>query len=264
MSVLTLPEPANWTADWRRLAWLSIVTVAFTTWFVYLAARAVFRGDYLTTIGLGGFVGFPLLSVAALLFVASGLTSLRTCHDTAGTTLRADRTFEWCMYLGMAAAIVGGTVLAVFVPQGAIDLDVSRGWQLFAPVLLVPAVAISALGLISAYKRGGVGYVRLTPAGLDLANILSNDIVEWDDIVQLADHSEEKKTRKAAVLTLKDGNEKIIDGLDFYVPKGAPLYWMIRHYWLNPDDRAELVDGRALERLKTGRFDIDETNAPNS
>jgi hypothetical protein len=93
---------------------------------------------------------------------------------------------------------------------------------------------------------------------------LSNDIVEWDDIVRLADHSKAKKTRKAAVLTLRDGNEKIIDGLDFYVPKGALLYWMIRHYWLNPDERAELVDGRALERLKAGRFDIDETGVSNS
>lgn len=257
MSVLTLPEPTNWTGGQRRVVWMIVGTVVFMSWFCYLAVRAALRGNYLTTIGLGGFVGFPLLAAAALGLVACGLTSLRAGYDHSGTTLRADKVFEWSMYAGMVAAIVGGTVLAVFLPRGAIDLDVSRGWQLFAPILLVPAVVISVRGLFSAYKRGGVGYVRLTPAGLDIANIFSNDIIEWDDVVAITDHSEEKKTRKAIVLGLKDGSEKILDGTDFYVPRGVGLYWMVRHYWLYPDDRTELVDGRALERLKAGRFDVE-------
>ncbi|MET4430822.1 hypothetical protein ABIA65_004133 [Mycolicibacterium sp. 624] len=258
---MPLPEPLNWRDSWHRLAWLSLGTVAFVAWFVYVAGRAAVRGDYLTAVGVGAFVGCPIVLVGMLGYVAGGWTSLRARRDATGTKLVADKIFEWCGYLGFALFIVGGAVLAIFIPRGTIDLDVSRGWQLATPIVLVPAVVFAVRGLLTAYKRGGVGYVKLTPAGLDIANILSNDIVEWDDIVKMVDHSEEKKTRKAAVLSLRDGSERIIDGLDFYVPRGVGLYWMIRHYWLHPDERTELVDGRALERLKAGRFDVETGDA---
>ena len=32
---------------------------------------------------------------------------------------------------------------------------------------------------------------------------------------------------------------------------------MIRHYWKHPENRAELTDGRALERLRNEQFDPD-------
>jgi hypothetical protein len=259
VSILNLPEPTNWVGSWRRIALVIAGTYVFVGWFVYLACRAAVRGDYLTAVGVGTFVGFPIVLVTALGYVAGGWTSLRTGNDATGTKIHADRIFEWSMYLGIASFTVGATLIAIFLPRGMIDLSVTRGWRLAAPIVLVPAVIFAVRGLYTAYKRGGMGYVKLTPAGLDIANIISNDIVEWDDVVAIHDHSEDKKTRKAAVLTLKDGEEKIIDGLDFYVPRGAPLFWMVRHYWLHPDDRTELVDGRALDRLKAGRFEVEES-----
>lgn len=259
MSVLNLPEPVNWLGGRRRLLWLGTAILFLSSGCAFWAARALWRGYYLTTIGLSGIVVPPLLAMLAVLLVDLGRTSLRASHSGTGTTLRPDRAFSACMYAVFVVAIIGGSVLAVFVPTGTLEFPVTRGWRIITPIVLVPAVVIAARGLFSAYRRGGVGYVRLTPAGLDIANIFSNDIVEWDDIEAITDHSEDQKSRKAAVLTLRDGSEKIIDGLDIYVPEGAGLYWMIRHYWLHPDDRTELVDGRALERLQAGRFDVDET-----
>jgi hypothetical protein len=55
---------------------------------------------------------------------------------------------------------------------------------------------------------------------------------------------------------LRDGTEKTIDGAYLYVPNGAGLYWMVRHYWRHPEDRVELIDHRALERLRDGQFDL--------
>jgi hypothetical protein len=257
VSILTLPEPAGWNRSWRTVAWMSAGTVAFVAWFVYVAVRSAFRGHYLTTVGVGAVVAFPLVLVAVMVFVAGGFTSLRAGYDATGTKLRADATFEWTGYLGFVAFIIGGTVLAIFLPRGMIDLSATRGWRLAASILLVPAVVFALRALFTAYKRGGAGYVKLTPAGLDIANIFFTEIVEWDDIVKVADHSEQKKnTRKAIVLGLKDGSERVIDGLDFYVPRGTALYWMIQHYWSHPDDRGELVDGRALQRLEQGRFEV--------
>ncbi|MFA7513234.1 MAG: hypothetical protein WCZ29_22390 [Mycolicibacterium vanbaalenii] len=43
---------------------------------------------------------------------------------------------------------------------------------------------------------------------------------------------------------------------DIYVPGGAGLYWLVRHYWKHPGDREELVDGRAPKRLAEGKFDL--------
>jgi hypothetical protein len=31
---------------------------------------------------------------------------------------------------------------------------------------------------------------------------------------------------------------------------------MVRHYWRHADDRVELTDARALQRLDEGRFDL--------
>jgi len=58
------------------------------------------------------------------------------------------------------------------------------------------------------------------------------------------------------VLCRADGSELVLDGADFYVPKGVGLYWMVYHYWRHPEDRAELADGRALDRLRDERFDV--------
>ncbi len=58
------------------------------------------------------------------------------------------------------------------------------------------------------------------------------------------------------MLCLRDGSEKVIGGLNNYVPTGVALYWLVRHYWKHPEDRIELVDTRAAERLRDGHFDL--------
>lgn len=55
---------------------------------------------------------------------------------------------------------------------------------------------------------------------------------------------------------MKDGHEEIISVADIYLPRGAALYWLVRHYWKHPEDRMELVDDRAAKRLRDGRFDL--------
>jgi hypothetical protein len=54
---------------------------------------------------------------------------------------------------------------------------------------------------------------------------------------------------------LKDKKPIVVKNASGYAPSGAALYWMIRHYCRHPENRAELTDGRALERLRTEQFD---------
>jgi hypothetical protein len=129
--------------------------------------------------------------------------------------------------------------------------------QIFSPALMASAVIVAISGLFTAYRRGGMGYLKLTSTGIENANVAFTKSFAWDDVVKVTDRAETKRTRKAIVLSLQDGSEEIIEGADLYVPRGAALYWMVRHYWHNPEDRPELTDGRALDRLREGRFELD-------
>jgi hypothetical protein len=54
---------------------------------------------------------------------------------------------------------------------------------------------------------------------------------------------------------MQDGSNHVVNAANF-TPHGVALYWMMRHYWRHPEDRIELTDGRALERLRNEDFDI--------
>lgn len=91
---------------------------------------------------------------------------------------------------------------------------------------------------------------------IETVDILTKRVCEWDDVIDVVDHAESRKTRRAVVLRLRDGSEEVIDIADIYLPRGAALYWLVRHYWRHPEDRMELVDSRAPGRLHDGRFDM--------
>ena len=256
MSVLTLPEPANWPAGRRRVTRLNLIFTGFFAVGLFVGARRLLLGDPLAAfVAIALLVPF-ILALIAVQLVSRGHTALRATHEPSGTTLRPDRTFSSLMLVLFGSFIPIGLVVVIFTLTGDLHLFASKRGQTSAVVgmSLVAATAISAL--ITAWRRGGVGYVKLTPSGLDIADIKRTESVAWDHLITVDDHSESNtKTRKAIVLRLRDGTEKTIDGADFYVPNGVGLYWMVRHYWRHADDRVELTDGRALKRLEQGRFD---------
>ena len=201
---------------------------------------------------------FPLTAIAALLLVSLGRTSLRAETDSEGTILRPDRLFSTLMLVGFATVIPSGLVFIVNAPTGRRDNPMSRGYQIFSPMVMALAVVAAVVGLVSVVRRGGIGYLELTPERIDIANMISTKSVDWNDIVDIRDSTDaNRRTRKAIVFRLRDGGDEIVDGADFYVPRGTALYWMTRHYWRHPADRSELTDGRAIERLRDQTFAVD-------
>ena len=196
--------------------------------------------------------------MTALLLVSSGRTSLRAETDSDGILLRADRMFSTLLIVGFTLVVPSGLVFIFCAPTGRLDIPISRGYQIFSPIVMALAVVAAVVGLVSVLRRGGIGYLKLTPEGIDIANIISTKYVDWDDVVDVKDDTDTKRrTRKAIVLCFQDGSEEIVDGADFYVPQGIALYWMVRHYWRHPDDRSELTDGRALARLRDEQFAVE-------
>lgn len=257
MSVLTLPEPKGWRYGGRTFRWALLGWFVFNALILYWGVAATLRGHYLTTVVTIGWAALIVATGAALMLASFGKTSLRATDDSTGTKVLPDRRFSALCFAGFAALIPSGVLFVIFTPMGDIDIPMSRGMQIFSPVLMGSAVVVAVVTLISAWRRGGMGYLKLTPVGIDNANVAFTMSFAWDDIVNVADSAETKRTRKAIVLCLRDGSEEIIGGADLYVPRGAALYWMVRHYWRNPQDRSELTDGRALDRLREGRFELD-------
>ena len=257
MSVLSLPEPTSWRDGRTTFKWIVVGVLALVAMPLYWGVAATLRGHYLTTVVILGWVAFPVAVVLALALASYGRTTLRVSYDSTGTKVLPDRTFSILGFSGLAAVIPGGVLFVIFVPSGDIDIPMTRGLQIFSPILMGFAVVVAISGLISAWRRGGMGYLKLTITGLDNANIVFTKSVDWDDIVNITDSAETKRTRKAIVLCLQDGSEEVIEGADLYVPRGAALYWMVRYYWRHPDARSELTDGRAVDRLRDGRFEHD-------
>ncbi|TFV61495.1 hypothetical protein E4P42_00935 [Mycobacterium sp. PS03-16] len=156
--------------------------------------------------------------------------------------------------MSLLLGICSMLAIAIALPLGALDISMSGGMRLFSPIVAGFAALVGIVGLVRGWRRGGIGYVDFTADGIDIANIAYTESVDWDDIADVRDTAQSKKTRKAIVLVLRDGDEKVIDGADIYLPGGAGLYWMVRHYWQLPENRPELNDGRALKRLREGRF----------
>lgn len=258
MSVLKWPEPSGWSTSRRRLILVSLSGLVIVSASAALGVRALLRGEYANAVGFSGLCPLPVVTVLWLFSVQCGRTSLRTEYDPTGTTLRPDRRFTVATCVGLIVFVCAMALLFVLIRTGKLD-DVStmiRGVRTSAQALTVVGVTVGILGLITAWRRGGVGYVKLTPSGCDLADIAHTDSIAWNDITDITDTSASKKTRKAVVFCLRDGGEKILDGADFYVPNGVGLYWMVRRYWRRPQDRAELTDGRAADRLREQQFPL--------
>ncbi len=258
MPVLSLPEPPGWPAGRRRgYRVLLVAMVVFSPGIVY-GVWAFARGHVLTAIAAFGFIALPVIMLGYLLLVLAGRTSLRASSSAAGTTLRPDRLLAGALGLGLACFIPAGVAFLVFVPTGQIIVPLTPGWRIGTLIAMGFAVAIAVrLVIVWWQKRGiGMGSVQLTTTGVEVTTAVSAESTHWSDVIDVSDETEAKKTRTVIVLHRKDGTEQVLDGADFYVPKGIGLYWMVHHYWRHPEDRAELTDGRALERLRAERFDV--------
>jgi hypothetical protein len=258
MSLLTLPEPAHWPEGQRRLTKLTLAVALFVAIGIFVGVRKIANGNVLEGVVAFGFLPLFLAVVIAVQLMSRRPTVLRASHDHTGTVFRPNRVITTVAFSLLVYFIPFGLAVVALTLTGHLHLFASRHGQAVAVIGMALAICTALTGLLTAWRRGGVGYVKLTPTGVEVADIKSTEFVAWDDIDDVDDHSDvNKKTRKAVVLRRRDGSEKVIDGCDFYVPNGVGLYWMVRHYWRHPSDRSELTDDRSLARLDEGRFDTD-------
>jgi hypothetical protein len=259
LQVERLPHPENWKSRSLLAAFGVLIFVAGSVYSVVQSVIAMNRDDYVAAMIAGGFAVFSLGLVVAIAAGKLRSNTLRAASDSTGTTLRSDPIASWFLGISMVGAIVSAALYVIFVPRGEVELPLTtpgrEGRNLF---LMWSLLTISAIGLIALIVRGGSGYLCVAPHGVENADVLHTRKVSWDDIVDVTDEAPKTPSRHPIVLVMKNNERPIVvPNASSYSAGGAALYWMIRHYWKHPENRTELADGRALERLRNEQFEAE-------
>ena len=251
-----LPTPPNWADRLPALAKFGfVVFVGGAIYSVAQAATAVHRGDYVAATITGGLAVF---SSGAVLTIAVGRlrsNTPRVVSDAAGTTFRPDPAAIWLLVIALVGAMVSSAFYVIFVPQGQVDIPfTSPGGGRRSLSLMWALLILSVGGLVALVVRRRSGYLRLAPHGIENADIVHTRNASWEDITDITDQAPKKHSYQPIVFGMRDAKPIVVNNASGYASSGAALYWMVRHYWKHPEDRDELSDGRALERLRNEQF----------
>ncbi|MEU0494934.1 hypothetical protein [Mycobacterium sp. NPDC006124] len=232
---------------------LAFYFIAVNGLIVLCAATAVLSmgRDELPTAVVAAGIGLAFSGIeAALLVTLAGKVSPRIQVSDGETTIRPDLVVDRCISWATVVGVGAVAVYAIFAPQGKIDLPLPYGsqgaWSLAAVVLTLTGTA----NIVALFKRGGNSFQRLDPHGFELGQGLTTIRGDWDDVVEIAEHRPGKPppVRGSIFLRLADGRIRT-QAVDSYTPRGRAMWKFVRFYWINPDKRDELSDGRAVARL---------------
>lgn len=236
--------PANWSRGLSPVAWFGVaLLIGGSGQFWVQTFTAAQRASVTGTLGSGGLAVFCTAGAAALLLTFRASATRYSDWSEAGTTVRAHPAIAWVWSIGLLGGAVGSGFTVGF---GSVS-TVSR-------YLLGALLVLSVLGLCAFARSRRSGYLRIGPGGIAFADIFRTRVARWTEIQDITDHAN-NRARNALVLSVGDGKPLVVANADRFASSGPTLYWMVRYYWLHPDARAELTDGRALHRLRDHDFD---------
>lgn len=255
---MSLPKPVHWRETPSitavgALVFAGAVGIVALVWAMAAARRA----DYLTAIAMLGLAMFMLCLLSSVTIGRLGRVNPRAAFDSEGTVLRVDAVISRLFIAGLCFLVLSTALFAVFGSSGGIDIPMVSRQRFAVPIAMAIVGVIALVGVIRAVALGGLGSIRLTPHGFEVATMFSTDSGRWSDVDELTDLTADKHAYLPIVMVMKDGSSQVITATNSYTSNGRGLYWMVRHYWLHPEHRAELVDGRAVERLSREQFDVD-------
>jgi len=264
------------------MRWLSFVGMAMTAFFVLLwgwqTIAAVTEGRFV-------YLWFYLpASLGMLAAAAPGVEVIRSrmrtqarlgsCEAGSGATLigvsRAHSVLVPCyLVLGMVACLA----FSIGMLTREYTFPMTGGQELFFPYAVGALGAwfgIYALLLLSGQLENP--QIICTPAELRVRRGIETQSIEWDEIENLEAVSLREYQRNSAIrIAVARGTTPTVDRhyrgpfasalkspptitvkADQFAVGAVPLYWFLRYYLEHPEDRPELADGRAVDRLLRG------------
>ena len=266
-----LPKPPHWNDP---------PPSRFRLAFVIYVALAVMAGLSLAA-SSGGFG----IAQAVLPIWAAGLTlailtlgrrrQLQATSNDYGSTLYPDRSMAKVLMVGVAVLCAVAMLYTVLVLAG-VDmppLGFSRRHRHFSqpshsPNPLQDAIFTGFFGLAVAislpfiWKRYTGNVLNLNPTGFSAAE-KPPKTGRWDDVLDVLDFIpwQDPSTPPTAsapqtpiVFVMRDRSLQVLPSGVAYAPNGRAVFWMVRNYWLHPEERAELLNGVAIGRLTREDF----------
>lgn len=258
----SLPTPEGWRTR-RALIVLAIVcTLALFGSAVWWTVVTLVRGSYLTAFITLSFALFTFGVAVGCTLTHAGWIESYGEFDEQGTYVFVDLLVARIFLVATIVFIPAGILFAIFSFFHQLDFPETSPRRHGSASVGVLFAVIAAIGLVRGYPKRAMGQVRLTPKGFRVFESGKEFGGAWADVEDVSSYPPPKRkhkmrTHKPVVLTMTDGDVHVISGANAYTPGGAALYWMIRYYWRNPDERRELTDGRALTRMYAERFPTD-------
>lgn len=250
------PLPANWANRFSALVLIGVVMLGGLV--VYSCAQTIVsvrHGSFGAALTAGGlttcFSGF----LGALCVTVLVPAKRHAAWNSAGTTVRVNPALAWFYGIALLGGVLGSACYLFFIARGLADLPFATpGGGRATRHLMISLLVLSVGGLIALLRTREPGYLRIGVDGIEHGNMLRTRSARWEDVVDVTDKAD-KRARNPIVFAVKGTKPIVVPNADRYGDSGAALYWMARHYWQHPENRGELTDGRALDRLRRGQFD---------
>ena len=218
-----------------------------TAWtFIFVS-----RGEYLSAVVALGFAFLTLGLVLMLAIVASRKVQPRVRREEGGIMVRPDRRVDNLLMASTFGGFLAMAFYAIFAPLDMIAIRVQRNDERYFVFACAAAVLVGIFSLVQIIRRRGTNYVRMTADGLEMGNTVSSAERSWNDVTDVADRAQNSRHPSGTTyIKTADERTRIIPS-DWYTPGGYALRELVRFYWKHPEDREELTDGRALQRIET-------------
>jgi hypothetical protein len=232
-------------------AYLWILFGPLGVFCVVWACIYIARGEYLSAVVALGFAFFTLGLILMLAVIASRKVKPRIQREDDGIMVRPDRRVDNLLMASTFGAFLGMACYAVFAPLDMIAIRVPRNDVRYFVFACAAATLVGIFSALQIIRRRGTSYVRMTLDGFELGNTVSSVERTWDEVRDVADIAQKARQPSGTTyITTADGRTRVLP-TDWYTPGGHALRELVRFYWKHPERRAELVDGRALQRLDT-------------
>ena len=220
------------------------------------AVVTLLRGEFLTTTTVLGFAVMLFGFAVWLSRMRWGNLTAAGEFDATGTTVRPDRAGDLLIRIAMISGVLAMSLFAVLWPLGKLDIPVPHSMRYYLPVMSTIGALAGAPVLWRAMRRGSMSYLRLTPDGFEFAEGRSPAQGQWGEVEDVSYRPPEGPEPKAnsIVFVMSDGKTPTLV-VSSYTPEGRAVRKMVRFYWKHPENRDELTDGRAIERLRAEDFE---------
>ncbi|MEZ0340539.1 hypothetical protein ACAG25_11220 [Mycobacterium sp. pV006] len=234
------------------LALVGVLFGSLAAFSLYWTFELAAQGRWPSMLVVLGFAVFAIAVLVLRIVVTLGKVAPRIQIVDGATELRPGILVDRLSMTGALAAFAALLVYGVgglFGVAGLPGVAADRTWL---PLVGIIGAVIGVPSLIRMIRQGGMGYVRLSAEGVDVADAYFRAARRWDELTDVSDRSAQSnwfQTSGATYLTTADGHTRTWAS-DWYTPGGRAAREFVRFYWQHPEHRDELTDSRAARRLE--------------